>query len=84
MSECGTHNAYSHGCRCEPCREAHRTYVAERRKKALVEGTLSHGKRGTYEAGCRCWKCVEARRVAYFTKPSEYGYQRIKRINGGA
>ena len=59
-------------------------YRAERRKKALVEGTLSHGKRGTFDAGCRCWKCVEARRVAYFTKPSEYGYQRIKRINGGA
>ena len=77
--ECGTHNAYSHGGRCESCREAHRVYVAERRKKALADGTLTHGKRGTFDAGCRCEQCVNARRAAYFTNPSGYGYQRAHR-----
>jgi hypothetical protein len=75
--KCGTHSAYSHGCRCDACKAAHREYTRARRAKALADGTLSHGVRGTYSAGCRCWKCVEARRVVYFTKPGEYGYQRL-------
>lgn len=62
----GTHSRYSNGCRCEPCRQAHRDYTAARRKAALAAGELSHGVRNTYDAGCRCPKCYEARRVAYY------------------
>jgi hypothetical protein len=76
----GTHARYSRGCRCQPCRDAHRVYTRERRKAALAEGALSHGVRNTYDAGCRCDKCVGARRVAYFLNPGEHGAQRAARL----
>lgn len=68
----GSHGRYSHGCRCEACKVAHREYTAARRKAALTEGSLSHGRSSTYDAGCRCEKCYAARQVKYHTAPSEY------------
>lgn len=72
----GTHGRYANGCRCDACKEAHRIYTADRRKAALLEGTLSHGRASTYWAGCRCDKCYEARRVVYLTGSGEYKAQR--------
>lgn len=48
-------------CRCSQCREAHRAYTAARRKQALAEGTLTHGKSSTFDAGCRCTACRYAK-----------------------
>jgi hypothetical protein len=47
------------------CTKAHRVYTAKRRKLALFEGTLTHGRRSTYDAGCRCALCFAARQEAY-------------------
>lgn len=33
MAACGTNSAYTMGCRCEPCREAHRVYFAQWRER---------------------------------------------------
>lgn len=71
----GTAASYNnHACRCEDCREAIRSYHAERRKeryakRVLVNGQLiaplpdeRHGKASTYaNHGCRCRECVRAR-----------------------
>lgn len=69
----GSHGRYSNGCRCEPCRVAHRIYTAGRRKAALEAGELSHGLRNTYDAGCRCDKCYGARQVVYYTRERKPG-----------
>lgn len=68
----GSHGRYTHGCRCESCREAHSAYTRERRAAALAAGTLSHGRPSTYDAGCRCEKCYAAKQVRYYTAPNQY------------
>lgn len=70
-----SHGVYTHGCRCDDCREAHRSYTRERRAKSLADGTLSHGTRSTYDAGCRCERCVWARSVVYWTQERDSAAQ---------
>lgn len=78
----GTHGRYTHGCRCDRCKEAHRAYTAERRKVALAAGTLTHGRASTFDAGCRCDACYNARRVKYFTNAEYEPVTGRRRPNG--
>lgn len=69
----GTPNGYvNHGCHCDRCRAAWRTYqpaidakVRYRRRHGQVERKRgrTHGIRATYARGCRCPDCREAERV---------------------
>jgi hypothetical protein len=61
----GTTNGYRNlECRCQPCRDAHWAYTAERRvarSKALTAGDPRHGMASTYiNHGCRCAPCASA------------------------
>ena len=61
--------AYTHGCRCDICREAKATYQRERRRALKAGGsvprTAQHGLRTTYvEYGCRCSHCRRASAAA--------------------
>ena len=55
---------YTHGCRCQKCREAKAAYMAARRSAAYrddhqVPEGITHGTRFAYEEhGCRCEACV--------------------------
>ena len=67
--EHGLYTTYSNwDCRCDPCREAWRTYCAARRakKKSLVaagDPSVPHGTATCYTNwGCRCNLCREAKR----------------------
>jgi len=62
--------AYTHGCRCDICREAKATYQRERRRALKAGGsvppTAQHGLRTTYvEYGCRCSHCRRAEAAAH-------------------
>lgn len=77
MTGHGTRNRYlAGGCRCEPCREAHRVYAVHARAKHLAEmqadpGHYRHGTEYGYRCGCRCTRCATAKRrvmVAYWKR----------------
>lgn len=53
----GTDNAYGNlGCRCDPCKEAHRVYQLARGSR------YPHGTAARYSlGGCRCDACKGAR-----------------------
>lgn len=64
------YGAYSHGCRCQICKDARAAYSRRQRAAAAanarpgrpVEG-VKHGTRRAYkDHGCRCGQCVEAMR----------------------
>lgn len=59
----GTYSAYfRHKCRCDECRLAHNSKVAQNRRDRLARvGSLTHGIRSSYDAGCRCTKCQNVR-----------------------
>lgn len=61
----GTTNGYGNlGCRCSPCREAHRQNHARYMQKVRDDGSLvdkgAHGSSYRYDIGCRCDACREA------------------------
>lgn len=59
----GTRNGYlNYKCRCNPCAEANRAYVAERRKNPTETRSKKseHGTTGRYVRGCRCAQCARA------------------------
>jgi hypothetical protein len=67
----GCDSSYTNrGCRCAPCREAHRVTIAEQRRVraellARNPGLREHGDAGTYQNwGCRCTPCRLAIAVA--------------------
>ena len=77
MTDNHGYSAYSHGCRCDVCREAKRDYIRERRRGGL-ELALERGRLGTpraagpirhgsqyayYERGCRCTECITGGRT---------------------
>lgn len=55
---------YTHGCRCDVCREAARLYRRQQRARRLTSGEIVHGVRAAYDAGCRCYPCCAARSAA--------------------
>lgn len=64
----GTTTTYKWGCRCEPCREAKRSY--DRMKRAQYAAARppkpkpQHGTPSMYtNHGCRCAPCTEANRL---------------------
>lgn len=76
MSCHGTRNRYLAGCRCDPCREANRTYQAQaradRRSLGLPAVDPRHGTRTGYqEWGCKCGPCTAAGTAgnAYYATP---------------
>lgn len=58
----GTRGGYAnYGCRCQPCAEASKIYMAEKRKHPSGRSkTSEHGTTGRYVRGCRCALCFEA------------------------
>lgn len=66
------YSRYTHGCRCEVCREAKRLYEKQRRAERLATGDIHHGTRHGYDSGCRCVDCRIARIHAYYRNPGEY------------
>jgi hypothetical protein len=69
MSDHG-YGSYSHGCRCQVCKDARAAYSRNQRAEAArrarpgqsVEG-VKHGTRRAYkDRGCRCEQCVTAMR----------------------
>ena len=49
-SKHGTESRYARGCRCDPCRDAHRDYFAQRREARLcgpIPSNVQHGKAST-------------------------------------
>lgn len=53
---------YQAGCRCEVCKEARRSYMAEYRARKLASSDFTHGIVSGYQAGCRCEECRAAQR----------------------
>lgn len=50
---------YNKRCRCEPCKEAARTYTKSKRSQGLPPGDPRHGSRnGYFSWGCRCDDCT--------------------------
>jgi hypothetical protein len=67
MPEHGSASTYSnHKCRCVPCTEAHRVYIAKKREEFRRHGGLSpddprHGSVNAYtNYYCRCYSCRTA------------------------
>lgn len=72
----GTDVSYTRGCRCDPCRTAHRQYtrkaqVARLARRVDIDGQLvaihldegMHGTLNAYQThGCRCDECRKASR----------------------
>ncbi len=61
----GTGHGYSyHGCRCQPCTDAHRRRCNDWMNRVALkvpEADLTHGVRSTYNNyGCRCEDCRRA------------------------
>lgn len=85
----GTLSRYNnHGCRCEPCMDAMRTYRAEyAARKAAGAPTRRyrlHGTLDTYDDGCRCRRCrtLEPKEPARTPVPAEPLFQLIRDLYG--
>lgn len=67
----GTHTGYVYGCRCDPCKDAHR--------RAKPVSNIKHGTRWAYEKrGCRCPSCVSAVRRAWRKQKNRKPRQKLK------
>lgn len=71
LSEHGTTNRYSWGCRCNECRAAHR----ERMRGLQGKPPPSHGYSGYRNYGCRCDVCREAH-AEEMRSPKQTEYRR--------
>ncbi len=62
LADHGTRSRYVNGpCRCEPCTEANRAYIAAWRATLTPATAAVHGTDSTYvNHGCRCRSCTAA------------------------
>lgn len=59
----GIDATYTNGCRCDECRDAHRTAVRGYRARAIATNSFTHGTNYGFDCGCRCTSCTAAKRA---------------------
>lgn len=74
MSHAGTHVKYSQGCRCQPCREAHRVYERNRKRQRM----RPDGKGTTYQLV----DATEVRKHLRWLATKGAGYRQLSKISG--
>ena len=56
--------AYTHGCRCTGCCDAHSDFQAARYRTGTIPPGGSHGLSGYNNYGCKCPVCKQAKKIA--------------------
>jgi hypothetical protein len=88
MTETHGYSPYTHGCRCQVCRDAKAAYMRDKRSRGhkvrrfvesrpgagrnYVDG-ITHGYAGYQDYSCRCEVCRAASSSAYYASKSDGG-----------